>query len=61
MNEPKCRHKRRGIVTSGEHIPGEMHATTNCCDRPSCIDDAIRWVNQMTQSRTGHYISDGAR
>lgn len=61
MNDPKCSHKRRGIVTSGEYVEGEAHAATNCCDRPDCIEDAKLWVNRMTLSRTAYYKSDVVR
>jgi hypothetical protein len=61
MNEPKCHHKRRGIVTSGEYVEGEPHAATNVCDRQDCIDDAILWVNRVILARTAHYVPDGAR
>lgn len=61
MSEPKCRHKRKGIVTTGKYVTGEPHAATNCCDRPACIDDAIRWVNQTAMTRTGHFVRDAAK
>lgn len=60
MREPKCRHKRRGIVTSGKYVEGEPHAATNCCDRPECIEDAKLWVNQIVLARTAHYVPDHA-
>lgn len=58
---PKCKHKRRGIVRSGDLTADEPYAATNVCDRPACIDDAIRWVNQTVLARTAHYVPDGAR
>jgi hypothetical protein len=61
MRDPKCSHKRRGIVTSGKYTPGEPHAATNVCDRAECIEDAKRWVNQTVMARTAHYVPDGAR
>lgn len=59
--EPKCRHKRRGRVVSGEYVKDEPYASTAVCDRPGCIDDAIRWANQTVLARSAHYIPDGAR
>lgn len=61
MNEPKCRHARRGIVTSGPYVAGEPHAAVSVCARPECIEDAKLWVNRSTLSRTAEFIPDGAR
>lgn len=61
MTEPKCRHKRRGIVRSGEYVKDEPYAATSVCDRQDCIDDAIRWANRIVLARTARYVPDSAR
>lgn len=43
---PPCPHGRQGIVTSGG--PGQAHAATDICERPSCIADAIEWAEAIT-------------
>lgn len=53
LPNPKCKHARRGIVTSGGG-PGEAHAATNVCDRPGCIADAIAWAEAHTHLSAEH-------
>lgn len=58
MKDPKCRHARRGIVTTGDYVQGEPHAAVNVCDRQDCIEDALLWVNRKTLSRTARFVRD---
>lgn len=46
LPDPKCRHKRKGIVKAGEWEG--THASTAVCDRPDCIADAIEWAHAQT-------------
>lgn len=57
LPDPKCKHKRKGIVTSGDPKSGP-HAATNVCDRPECIADAKEWAHALTRQEAT-YISDG--
>lgn len=60
ISDPKCNHKRTGIVTSHPGVmpaSNESHAATNCCDRPACIADAIEWAS-MVSGRTARYVPD---
>lgn len=62
MTGPKCRHKRRGIVTnqpSGYDL-NRAHASTTVCGRDECVADAIRWVAGTT-NETAVYVSDASR
>lgn len=43
LPDPKCRHKRKGIVKAGEW--DGAHASTAVCDREACITDALEWAN----------------
>ncbi len=61
MRQPKCRHKRRGIVTSGAFTIGQPHAATDVCDREGCIEDAKLWVNRQTLSRTAKFVPDAPK
>lgn len=57
--DPKCDHRRKGIVTSSvDPVKGEAHAATNCCDRPECIEDAKGWVNQTVLADKAIWIAD---
>lgn len=47
LPDPKCDHRRAGIVTAGGGT-GEPHAATNVCDRPECIADAVEWARAST-------------
>ena len=42
LPDPKCQHKRKGIVYAGD--PEGAYAATNVCDRPDCIADAKEWA-----------------
>lgn len=53
--DPKCKHKRTGRVEAG--IPTGVYASTNCCNRPECIEDAKEWAYTLTLS-PAHYVSD---
>lgn len=57
MKDPKCRHARRGIVTTGDYVQGEPHAAVNVCDRQDCIEDALLWVTTKT-SCTARFVRD---
>ena len=65
IKDPKCKHARKGIVTS--HPEGfspfnvaEGHAATNTCDRPACIEDAIEWAS-IISGRPAVYVPDASR
>lgn len=47
INEPTCRHKRKGIVTAGNPQKGP-HAVHNVCDRPGCIVEVKEWCRLRT-------------
>lgn len=47
LPDPKCRHKRKGIVKAGEW--DGAHASHTVCDRSECIADAIVWAETMTR------------
>lgn len=51
--DPKCRHKRKGLVFAGGG-EGEAHASTQVCDRPECIEDAKAWVRAETRLEPTH-------
>lgn len=53
--DPKCRHKRKGIVKAGEW--DGRHASHAVCDRPACIEDAKEWAWAMTHL-PARFISD---
>lgn len=57
---PKCRHARKGIVTTGVPM-GQGHASTQVCDRAECIADAIEWARAVSGGKDADYIPDGAR
>ena len=44
--DPKCSHKRKGIVKAGEW--DGAHASTAVCDRTECIEDAMEWAKTIT-------------
>jgi hypothetical protein len=48
--EPKCNHKRKGLVTSGSLDPGYVGplASHAVCDREACIADAKEWAYALT-------------
>lgn len=56
LPDPKCRHKRKGRVISGETKVG-AHAATSVCDRFECIEDAKAWAWATTHIQP-EYIAD---
>ena len=48
--DPKCTHKRKGIVTSGSLERGYTGplASHSVCDRAACISDVKEWAYAMT-------------
>ena len=56
--DPKCRHKRKGIVKAGEW--DGAHASTAVCDRAECIDDAMAWAKAVTHLESS-FIPDADR
>jgi hypothetical protein len=55
LPDPKCNHKRKGIVTAGS--ADGAHAATSCCDRSECIADAIEWA-EATARLPARFIPD---
>lgn len=51
--DPKCKHVRRGRVEAGDPHSGP-HASTQVCDRPECIADALLWAKAMTHLEGRH-------
>jgi hypothetical protein len=47
LPEPRCRHKRKGIVFAGS--PDGVHASRTVCDRDACIADALEWARASTR------------
>lgn len=48
---PTCRHAMRGFVSwplVQDITSQRAHASTYCCDRQACIDDAALWVEAHT-------------
>jgi hypothetical protein len=45
IRDPKCGHRRRGIVHAESGIG---RASTIVCARPECIEDAKRWVREIS-------------
>lgn len=54
--DPKCKHARRGRVEAGDPHSGP-HASTQVCDRPACIADALLWAKAITHL-DGRHIPD---
>lgn len=46
LPDPKCRHKRKGVVKAGSWEGA--HASHAVCDRPACIEDALEWARTLT-------------
>ena len=46
LPDPKCRHKRKGIVKAGSWEGA--HASHAVCDRDDCIEDAKAWAYAST-------------
>lgn len=48
---PTCRHVAQGYVCwPVAYHRGQPHASTHCCGREACVEDAARWV----EAHTGH-------
>lgn len=57
---PKCRHVPKVRVSSHENLQtgygsDEPFASTYCCDREACLDDAKEWLLATTR-RSSVYI-----
>lgn len=53
ISNPTCHHVARGFVSWPSVVDiavGKPHASTHCCDRKTCIEDASLWV----EAHTGH-------
>jgi hypothetical protein len=54
LPDPKCKHKRATVRVSSHYDlaaaakAGEPVASTYCCDREACQDDAMEWVFAST-------------
>lgn len=50
---PRCRHNPTGRVAwpTGKPEHDQPHASTYCCDRAECRDDAAAWVESVTRVR----------
>jgi hypothetical protein len=47
---PHCGHQVTGRVSwpRGMPSPTQAHASTYCCDRAACIEQAASWVESIT-------------
>lgn len=49
--DPSCDHRPVGYVCWPATYDRELpHASTHCCDRAACVEDAADWV----EAHTGH-------
>jgi predicted membrane-bound spermidine synthase len=53
--DPLCRHVAKVRVAShvdlvAANTAGDPIASTECCDRQPCIDDATEWVRAVTHA-----------
>jgi hypothetical protein len=55
--DPKCRHARKGLVSAGD--PKGEFASTQVCDRPECIADAMEWATALTRLPAEHRPDPG--
>lgn len=62
LPDPKCRHARRGIVTTAPGgYTGGPHAAADCCGREACVEDAKEWAQAATGGMEAVYVPDGER
>ena len=60
--DPLCRHVPTVRVSSHEDLSAaarteEPMASTHCCDRPVCQEDASAWVRSITRLPTVYIVA----
>lgn len=61
LPDPKCRHVPTVRISShldltAGYNSGEPFASTHCCDRPTCQEDAREWLRASTRRDAVHVV-----